>query len=146
MIGTVKFPSSLDHLQPCTKAPPTPSSFILGIPVSPKSWALPSGTKLKHRDRILGEVEKSSFYCFARKRGHSRLAPSRLCPPLGKIGRGLIVQEGEGVLQIRSKADASLHSSFLLESVYMVKVGVGRSWEGSGLSLRLSHLDFCFLE
>ena len=65
MIGIVKFPLSLDHLQPCTKAPPTPSSFILGIPVLLKSWALLSDTKLKHRDRILGEVEKSSFYCFA---------------------------------------------------------------------------------
>ena len=58
--------------------------------------------------------------------------PSRLCPPLGKIGRGLRVQEGKGVLQIRSRADASLHSSFLLESLYVVKVGVRRSWEGSG--------------
>ena len=57
--------------------------------------------------------------------------PSRLCPPLGKIGRGLRVQEGKGVLQI-SRADASLHSSFLLESLYVVKVGVRRSWEGSG--------------
>ena len=130
MIGIVKFPSSLDHLQPSTKAPPSPSSFILGVPVLPKSWALFSDAKLKHRDRVLGEVERVAFIALPGKRGHSRLAPSRLCP-LGKIGRDLRVQEGKGVLQIRSRADASLHSSFLLESLYVVKVGVRRSWEGS---------------
>ena len=130
MIGIVKFPSSLDHLQPSTKAPPSPSSFILGVPVLPKSWALFSGAKLKHRDRVLGEVERVAFIALPGKRGHSRLAPSRLCP-LGNIGRDLGVQEGKGVLQIRSRADASLLSSFLLESLSVVKVGVRRSWEGS---------------
>jgi len=34
-----------------------------------KSWPLFSGAEYKNRDSVLGEVEKSSFNCFARKRG-----------------------------------------------------------------------------
>ena len=38
-----------------------------------------------------GEVEKSIFIALLGKGGHSRLTPSRLCPPSWEIGRGLIV-------------------------------------------------------
>lgn len=34
------------------------------------------------------------------------------------------------MLQVRSRADASLHSSFSLENFHMVKVGVRQSWVG----------------
>ena len=34
-----------------------------------KSWPLFSGAEYKNRDSVLGEVEKSSFNCFAKQRG-----------------------------------------------------------------------------
>ena len=84
----------------------------------------------RNTDEFWVKLKRVAFIVLPAIGGHSRLAPSRLCP-LGNIGRDLGVQEGKGVLQIRSRADASLLSSFLLESLYVVKVGVRRSWEGS---------------
>ena len=47
-----------------------------------KTQPLFTGAEQKHGDRVLGEVEKSSFYCFARQRG----LPWRPCDPPWRRG------------------------------------------------------------
>ena len=142
MIGIMKFPLSLDHLQPSTKAPPTLSSLILGVPVLPKSWALFSGSKLKHRDSVLGEVEKSSFYCFSRQKRPQESSALKTVPSLGKNRKGSQSSGGEGSATDKKQGRCKLA---LFLPVGKPLRGQSRGQEvlgGFRQSLRVSHLDF----
>ena len=66
--------------QPHIASTSTPRQFFLFFiysklevltPVA-KTWPLFTGAEQKRRDRILDEVEKGSFYCFARQKGAQR--------------------------------------------------------------------------
>ena len=43
------------------------------IGIAAETWPLFTGTEQKHTEGVWGEVAKSSFYSFARHRGHSGL-------------------------------------------------------------------------
>lgn len=56
------------------------------------------GTELDNGDRVLAEVEKSSFIALPGKWGHSRLVPSNLCHVLEGLVRSLTVFKEQGVI------------------------------------------------
>ena len=57
----------------------------------------------KNVETVLGEVEKSSFYSFARQRGpHWANALKTVCPTLEGVVRSLIVLNERGVISSRT--------------------------------------------
>lgn len=61
-------------------------------------------TKLNHGDKVLGKIEKNSFIALLGKGGgHSRLGPSKLCPILKGMVRGLRVFEEQDVISTWTK-------------------------------------------
>ena len=64
--------------------------------------ALPFGVKEK----------KIAFIALPGKGGHSRLVPSRLCPPLGRIAGSFIAKRGKMGFQRGIRVGADTHSSF----------------------------------
>ena len=53
-----------------------------------KTQPLFTDAEQKHGDRVLGEVEKSSFYCFARQKRPQEASALKTVPSLGKNRKG----------------------------------------------------------
>ena len=70
-----------------------------------------TGAKKKSGDRVLGEVEKNSFYCFARQRRPQQAYALKTVPFFEREKDE--VREWETGPQIRIRVDASLYSSGL---------------------------------
>ena len=64
----------------------------------PKTWPLFTGAKSNLRDRVLGEVEKNSFFALPGKGGYSGLMPLKNCVPTREdLVRSLIaIVQGQG--------------------------------------------------
>ena len=73
-------------------------SPLLGLSVVAKIWTL-SLVPNRNRDRVLGEVEKSSFYCFPRHRGPQWAnALKTMWPILVGVVRSFTVFKGQGTI------------------------------------------------
>ena len=81
-----------------------------------KTQPLFTSAQQKHGDRVLGEVEKSSFYCFARQRAPQLVkALKTVCPTLevrwgGGAVRSLTVLKEHGVASSWAAARQTLLS------------------------------------
>ena len=63
-----------------------------------KTWPLFTTAEQKHRDRVLGEVEKDSFIALLDEEGHSGLMPQNRGSHSGASSEDLTVFEEQGVI------------------------------------------------
>ena len=58
--------------------------YIIGDSTADKTQLLSTGDKVKCGDRVLGEGENHSFYCFARQRRPQQINVLKTMPLIGK--------------------------------------------------------------
>ena len=102
-------------------------SSRLTRPSVDETWPLFTGAKQKYRDRVLGEVERGSFYCFERQKGPQWANALKVVEPPYSEGELVLKEQGMisswtilGLVGIKVKFQAS--STLWFQSVYVLVV------------------------
>ena len=83
--------------------------------------------------------KKTDFIALPGTGGHSRLVPSRLCPPLERVAGSFIVKRRKTGFLLRISVEAKY--TFFLGENLLIQAGVRRSCHDAGVGLLGCCLD-----